>query len=90
MKTSLLILFTLCCLSSIQSSAQPAGRENFDSGWKFHRGDIPGALFSQPILGWRWKADDRGEASAAEMTAPNPPTSLTAVVDHATGALRLG
>ncbi len=54
MKTSLLILFTLCCLSSIQSSAQPAGRENFDSGWKFHLGDMADAeLLNFPDQDWR-------------------------------------
>ncbi len=37
------ILFILICLTGIQLSAQPAGRENFDVGWKFHLGDLAGA-----------------------------------------------
>lgn len=42
MKT-LLFLFLVCCLTGGQLIAQPLGRVNFDSGWKFHLGDIPGA-----------------------------------------------
>jgi len=44
---------------------------SLDAGWRFHRGDIPGALFRQPITSSRWKADGCGEVSAAEMTAPD-------------------
>ena len=39
---------------TMQLSAQPAGRENFDGNWKFHLGDIPGAEKTGcPDQSWR-------------------------------------
>ncbi len=38
-----IILVVWICLSTIQLSAQPAGRVNFDANWKFHLGDLAGA-----------------------------------------------
>lgn len=38
----------------MQLQAQPAGRQNFDAGWKFHLGDIAGAEKNTfQDLGWR-------------------------------------
>jgi beta-galactosidase len=58
-------------LAATHATAAPRQEISLDVGWRFHRGDIPGALFSQPISSWRWKADDRGESSASEMAAPD-------------------
>ena len=70
-----LIMLSLALTASLMTTAwasnAPREEISLDAGWKFHRGDIPGALFSHPIPDWRWKVDDRGEASAAEMTAPD-------------------
>ena len=38
-----IILIIWICLSTVQLSAQPAGRVNFDANWKFHLGDLAGA-----------------------------------------------
>ena len=46
MKTTLLTLLFLSCFLTPRLFAQPAGRENFDAGWKFHLGDIPHAEVS--------------------------------------------
>ena len=43
MKASHIILFLIFCLLTPSLSAQSAGRENFDSGWKFRLGDLNGA-----------------------------------------------
>ncbi len=43
MGKSLIIIFLLTGFLTPYVSAQPAGRENFDTGWKFHLGDISGA-----------------------------------------------
>ncbi len=43
MKRRIILLVSLICLAGIQLFAQPAGRENFDAGWKFHLGDLIGA-----------------------------------------------
>jgi beta-galactosidase len=61
----------LLLLIPVNAADAPREIYSLDAGWKFHRGDIPGALFSQPIAAWRWKADDRGESSASEMAAPD-------------------
>jgi len=38
-----IILVVLFCLAGIKIFAQSAGRENFDSGWRFHIGEVTGA-----------------------------------------------
>ena len=43
MKASHIILFLIFCLLTPRLSAQSAGCENFDSGWKFRPGDLNGA-----------------------------------------------
>lgn len=42
-RTTLLFIILVCIAATIQLSAQPAGRANFDAGWKFHLGDVSGA-----------------------------------------------
>jgi beta-galactosidase len=69
--TLVLVMLLLGCLTL----APAADRERLlmDTGWRFHLGDIEG-FTSTPegvaIVRWRWKTDERGEASAAEMAAP--------------------
>lgn len=41
-RTTLLFTVLVCIAANFQLSAQPAGRVNFDAGWKFHLGDISG------------------------------------------------
>ena len=54
MKKKNSIYIALICLLSLQLFAQPSGRENFDSVWKFHLGDISGAeKTSFPDQKWR-------------------------------------
>jgi len=43
MKRKNFLLLILICLQSIQIFAQSSDQENFDSGWKFHLGDLVGA-----------------------------------------------
>jgi beta-galactosidase len=51
-KTALLILFIYMTITPLL--AQPAGRENFDAGWKFHLGDLTSAEKPGfPDKGWR-------------------------------------
>lgn len=48
------IILMLLIFSAVKLMAQSTGRENFDSDWKFHLGDVPGAEqpdFSNPA--WR-------------------------------------
>ena len=42
-RTTFLFIILVCIASNLQLSAQPAGRANFDAGWKFHLGDVAGA-----------------------------------------------
>ncbi|MBV5314396.1 MAG: glycoside hydrolase family 2 protein [Prolixibacteraceae bacterium] len=54
MKLSHLITIFFCFAASLQLSAQPDGRVNFDANWKFHLGDITGAeKASFPDQKWR-------------------------------------
>ena len=49
-----IILVVWISLSTIQLSAQPAGRVNFDANWKFHLGDLAGAeRINFPDQKWR-------------------------------------
>ena len=43
MSRKIIILVFLFGIAGLQLLAQPAGRENFDAGWKFHLGDVSGA-----------------------------------------------
>ena len=43
MKTKLFTLLLLFCTLNNRLSAQSADRENFDTGWRFHLGDLPHA-----------------------------------------------
>ncbi len=43
MKIKITLLLILILITSKPVFSQPAGRQNFDSGWKFHLGDITGA-----------------------------------------------
>ncbi|MGA3171682.1 MAG: beta-galactosidase GalA [Chthoniobacteraceae bacterium] len=63
-------LFMALRLSAAGLEANSRDEVPLDFGWKFHLGDIPGAILGEQITGWRWKADDRGESDAAEMAAP--------------------
>jgi len=42
-KEKIILLIALIFWTGQQLVAQPAGRENFDTGWKFHLGDVIGA-----------------------------------------------
>lgn len=53
MKTRQIFLLVSVFIS-LQLTAQPAGRTNFDAGWKFHLGDIAGAEKNNfPDQSWR-------------------------------------
>lgn len=67
------LYFTLGCLTAAQ--ADP-GRQRIllDASWRFHRGDIPGAIIKPsgiPVTHWIWVADDTMGKDAAEMTSPS-------------------
>ena len=50
----LIFLIAWLVVITMQLSAQPAGRENFDKNWKFHLGDITGAEKTGcPDQSWR-------------------------------------
>lgn len=57
-------------LVPVAGAAAPREMIPLDADWRFHRGDLTGAL-GRPITAWRWKADDRGEALAKRMAAPD-------------------
>lgn len=57
MKTKQIFFLLLCCLFSLQLTAQPAGRVNFDAGWKFHLGDLKGAENSN-VSDQKWRLLD--------------------------------
>lgn len=61
----------LACLAV--STPALAGRERLrmDGNWRFYRGDFETMMTGTPVTEWRWKADDRGEAAAGEMAAPD-------------------
>ncbi|MCX7597945.1 MAG: beta galactosidase jelly roll domain-containing protein, partial [Armatimonadetes bacterium] len=61
----------LACLSL--GAPASAGRERLrmDGNWRFYRGDFESVVTGVPVTEWHWKADDRGEASAAEMADPD-------------------
>ncbi len=69
---ALLGLALLLAASPMAHAATPQGRERIlmDAGWRFYRGDPSGRMTGIPIAHWRWKAADRGEASASEMADP--------------------
>ncbi len=56
-----------------------------DKDWRFHRAGLPEGRFGGPITAWRWKADDRGEAGAAQMAAPDLKTDGNGWQDSAPG-----
>jgi beta-galactosidase len=74
---SLLVAFAVLALSCAAQArdASPRQRLLMDAGWRFHLGDLPYSTSGTPITDWVWKADDRAEASAAEMAAPDLDTS---------------
>ncbi len=39
----IICLFLWLVMATVQLTAQSRGRENFDAGWRFHLGDLPGA-----------------------------------------------
>jgi len=54
MKSRILIFIALICMEGLQLFAQPAGRVNFDTGWRFHPGDVAGAeMTSFADQNWR-------------------------------------
>jgi beta-galactosidase len=67
-----------------------AGRQRvlLDAGWRFHRGEVPGAeikLGGTPVTHWRWLADDTSAADAGKMAAPDLDTTGGDWKDAATG-----
>ena len=69
----LLCLVGACIVCLSLSGLALAGRQRFrmDGNWRFYRGDFETLPTGTPVTEWRWKADDRGEAAAGELAAPD-------------------
>lgn len=82
----LALLTASVAVSAAAAGAPPARQRTLiDAGWRFHLGDFTVARSGIQITQWRWKPEDRGEASAAEMAAPDLDTSGPGWKDAATG-----
>ncbi len=75
-----LALVLSCCplLLHAQMANAPRERLLMDRSWKFHLGELPvppSMISGTPIPEWKWKTEERGLASAAEMTDSGLDTS---------------
>ncbi|HWR99414.1 MAG TPA: glycoside hydrolase family 2 TIM barrel-domain containing protein [Prolixibacteraceae bacterium] len=83
------VLVVWMSLTTIQLSAQPAGRENFDAGWKFHLGDIPGAEKTGcPDQSWRILDLPHDWSIEGSFKPDNPATNLGASLPGGIGWYR--
>ncbi len=78
-------LAALCLSSSSFADSAPRDRALIDADWRFTRGDFGLTLAGTPVTDWRWKADDRGEASIPEMSVENLDTSAAGWADAKVG-----
>ena len=75
LRISALAVALLAAVASSFADSAPRDRALIDAGWKFTRGDFGLKLAGTPVADWRWKADDRGEASIPDMSVENLDTS---------------
>lgn len=86
---SRIFLLAVFCFSVFRLAGQPAGRENFDTGWKFHLGDITGA--ENPALNdQKWRQLDLPHDWSIEgnFSPDNPATNLGASLPGGIGWYR--
>ena len=85
------LILAAILLSAAPPQLQAAGdrqRIRLDAGWRFHRGEVPGAAINVegvPVTDWRWIADDAGPQDADKMSAPDLDTSGGEWKDAKTG-----
>lgn len=89
MKVKSILLFAAICCLTIRLSAQPAGRVNFDSGWRFHLGDVEGAE-NPSFADGNWRELDLPHDWSIEgnFSPDNPATNLGASLPGGIGWYR--